>query len=180
MFLLPFIIVLDVSIGASVFASKKEGDFFLANRSIRWPMLLGTFVGTQVGGGFILGNTEAAFQHGVFGSMYGLGIAIGMLLLGSGFGARLRALHIGTLPELLERRYGSRGFQKIAGIVSILSPVSIVLHFCAAGYGSAVLCSKNTKGCYHQLPSLSSRSAHPHRHSHSMWNPWEINGSVAR
>ena len=34
MFLIPFIIVLAVSIGASLFASKKENDFFLAGRSI--------------------------------------------------------------------------------------------------------------------------------------------------
>ena len=47
-------------------------------------MLIGTFLGAQIGGGFILGNTEVAFHHGYYGSMYGLGIAIGLALLGMG------------------------------------------------------------------------------------------------
>lgn len=118
---LPFFVVLFFSVVASYFAARRKTDYFLANRSLKWPMLMGTFIGAQIGGGFILGNTEEAFQHGIFGSMYGLGIAAGMLILGLGFGAKLRNLRIGTLPELLRRRYGSSLFHKIATIVSILS-----------------------------------------------------------
>jgi SSS family solute:Na+ symporter len=121
MCLLPFFLVLVLSIGASYFAAKKKTDYFLANRSLQWPVLLGTFLGAQIGGGFILGNTEVSFHHGLFGSMYGVGIAIGMLLLGCGFGAKLRTLNVGTLPELLKTKYGSPSFQKIAAVVSILS-----------------------------------------------------------
>ena len=121
MCLLPFFLVLLISIGASYFAAKEKTDYFLANRSLKWPALLGTFLGAQIGGGFILGNTEVSFHHGLFGSMYGVGIAIGMLLLGSGFGAKLRTLNVGTLPELLKAKYGSSSFQKIASLVSILS-----------------------------------------------------------
>ena len=45
-------------------------------------MIIGTFVGLHVGGGFILGNTEASWSLGPMGAMYGLGLAFGMLLLG--------------------------------------------------------------------------------------------------
>lgn len=121
MCIVPFFIVLLLSLVASYCAAKRGTDYFLANRSLTWPMLLGTFIGAQIGGGFILGNTEEAFRHGIFGSMYGLGISLGMLILGLGFGAKLRSLEIGTLPELLKRRYESPHFQKIASIVSILS-----------------------------------------------------------
>jgi SSS family solute:Na+ symporter len=127
MFLIPFIIVLVISIGASLVASKRGGDFFLANRSIRWPLLLGTFVGTQVGGGFILGNTDASWKLGICGSMYGLGLALGMLGLGLGFGAKLRRLNIRTFPELLEKRYGSVWLKNAAAIVSILSLAGILM-----------------------------------------------------
>ena len=118
---LLFFLVLLVSIGASIAAARKKTEYFLANRSLGWPMLLGTFLGAQIGGGFILGNTEMAFHHGLYGAVYGIGIALGMLLLGSGFGARLRSLNITTLPELLLRRYESAAFQQIASAVSILS-----------------------------------------------------------
>jgi solute:Na+ symporter, SSS family len=121
MCILPFFLVLIISVAASYFAAKKKADYFLASRSLKWPVLIGTFLGAQIGGGFILGNTEASFHHGLFGSMYGVGIALGMLLLGSGFGARLRALQIGTLPELLKHKYGSSSFQTISAIVSVLS-----------------------------------------------------------
>jgi SSS family solute:Na+ symporter len=121
MLLLPFFLVLLISIGASYFAARKKSEYFLADRSLSWPMLLGTFLGAQIGGGFILGNTEASFQHGLFGSLYGLGIALGMLVLGLGFGAKLRLLGVGTIPELLVQKYGSIKLQKIASVVSILS-----------------------------------------------------------
>ena len=84
-------------------------------------MLLGTFLGAQIGGGFILGNTEASFQHGLLGSLYGLGISLGLLILGMGFGAKLRAFGVGTIPELLVQKYKSPQLQKIASVVSILS-----------------------------------------------------------
>ena len=117
--LLPLCIVLTISIIASFFASKKEGDFFLAGRSIRWPMLVGTFVGIHVGGGFIIGNTDASWSLGLSGSLYGLGLAFGMLLLGLGFGAKLRTLEVATLPELLEKRFCSPGLQKAAGLLAV-------------------------------------------------------------
>ena len=139
MFLIPFIIVLAVSIGASLFASKKENDFFLAGRSISWPLLLGTFVGTQVGGGFILGNTDASWSLGVSGAMYSIGLAIGMLCLGLGYAARLRTLGIGTLPELLEKKYGSPLLKRAAALLSVISLAGILM--CQAIGLKKFLCS---------------------------------------
>lgn len=124
---LPFLIVMAVSLGAGFLASRKGKDFFLAGRTLRWPMLFGTFVGTQVGGGFILGNSDASFQHGLFGSMYGLGLALGMLFLGLGYGARLRTLNISTMPELLQERYGSVAMRKVASLLSVVSLVGILM-----------------------------------------------------
>lgn len=117
--LIPLFSVLLISIGVSFFASKKEGDFFLANRSVRWPMLIGTFIGLHVGGGFILGNTEASWSLGPLGSMYGVGLALGMLLVGLGFGAKLRTLAIATLPELLEKRFRCPWLKRAAGVLAI-------------------------------------------------------------
>lgn len=139
MFLIPFIIVLAISIGASLFASTKEKDFFLAGRAIRWPLLLGTFVGTQVGGGFILGNTDASWSQGLSGSMYGIGLALGMLCLGLGYAARLRTLGISTLPELLEKKFGSSTLKKAAALLSVVSLAGILM--CQAIGLKKFLCS---------------------------------------
>ena len=139
MYLVPFIVVLAISIGASLFALKKESDFFLAGRSVSWPMLLGTFVGAQIGGGFILGNTDASWKLGVVGSLYGIGLALGMLGLGCGYAARLRTLGVGTLPELLEKRYQDGRLQKAAAILSVLSLAGILM--CQAIGLKKFLCS---------------------------------------
>lgn len=139
MFLIPFIIVLVISIGASLFASSKEKDFFLAGRAIRWPLLLGTFVGTQVGGGFILGNTDASWSQGLSGSMYGIGLALGMLCLGLGYAARLRTLGISTLPELLEKKFESPMLKKAAALLSVVSLAGILM--CQAIGLKKFLCS---------------------------------------
>jgi SSS family solute:Na+ symporter len=117
--LIPLCIVLAISISASLFASKKEGDFFLASRSVRWPMLVGTFVGIHIGGGFILGNTDASWSLGPLGAMYGLGLALGMLLLGLGFGAKLRTLDIATLPELLEKKFRCPWLRRAASLLAV-------------------------------------------------------------
>lgn len=82
-------------------------------------MLVGTFVGVHVGGGFILGNTDASWNLGILGAMYGLGLALGMVFLGLGFGAKLRTLGVATLPELLERRFGCPWLRKAASLLAI-------------------------------------------------------------
>lgn len=125
--LLSFIVVLGISLWAGLKASKQGKDFFLASRAVRWPMLVGTFVGTQVGGGFILGNCDASYSCGVWGSMYGIGIALGMLFLGIGYGARLRRLNITTIPELLEKKYDCETLRKVASSLSLLSLVGILM-----------------------------------------------------
>ena len=117
--LVPLGIVLVISIATSIFASKRESDFFLASRSIRWPMLIGTFIGLHVGGGFILGNADAAWKEGIVGSLYGLGLALGMLFLGLGCSARLRSLEVATLPELLAQRFGSPLLKRAAGLLAV-------------------------------------------------------------
>lgn len=117
--LIPLAIVLFVSIVTGLLASRRENDFFLAGRSIRWPMLIGTFIGLHVGGGFILGNADAAWREGVAGSMYGLGLALGMLILGVTCSARLRLLEVATLPELLAQRFSSPLLKRAAGVIAV-------------------------------------------------------------
>jgi len=124
---LPFVLVLFVSIAASVFASRREKDFFLASRAIRWPLLMGTFVGTHIGGGFLIGNTDAVAREGLSGAVYSLGLCIGMVFLGMGWGPRLRGLCVGTLPELLGKRYGSVALKKVAACLTICSLSGILI-----------------------------------------------------
>jgi len=121
MTLLPFFVVLLISIGTCYFTSRQKGDYFLADRSIGWLPLFGSFLGTQVGVGFVLGGTDAVWAQGIVGCFYGLGLAIGMLVLSLGYARRLRICNVSTLPDLLEQRYNSPGFRKLGTVLSIFS-----------------------------------------------------------
>ena len=119
MILFAFVLLFSLVLG--MVASRHQKDYLLADRSVRWPLLLGTLVGTQVGAGFILGTTEAVWKFGPIGSFYGLGLALGLLGLGLGYAKRLRSSNVHTLPELLMKKYKSPSFRKMASILSILS-----------------------------------------------------------
>jgi len=124
---LPFFVVLFFSLVASFVASRRRSDFFLANRSIRWPMLVGTFVGTHIGGGFLIGNTDAVAKMGLSGAVYSVGLALGMMFLGIGWGPRLRSLLIGTLPELLGKKFSSVPLKKVGALLAICSLSGILM-----------------------------------------------------
>jgi len=119
MVLFGFVLLFSLVLG--VIASRHQTDYLLADRSVRWPLLLGTLIGTQVGAGFLLGTTEAVWKLGPIGSFYGLGLGLGLLGLGLGYAKRLRESGVHTLPELLMEKFQSAPFQKMASLLSILS-----------------------------------------------------------
>src|SRR5438445_1657195 len=113
--LIPFFIVLALSFTVGcLFArsSKKQSDYFLADRKLNWALLTMTFAATQIGGGFILGTADAAFQDGLFALFFPLGYCLGFLALGLGFGARLQSLKLDTISDLFERYYSSPVLKK--------------------------------------------------------------------
>ena len=127
MTLLPFVIVLFVSLYVSIWASRQKAEYFLAGRSIGFLPLFGTLLGTQVGVGFVIGGTDAVWSQGILGSLYGLGLAIGMLVLACGYSSRLRKFHVKTLPDLLGKRYGCLKLRRFASLTSILSLSGILI-----------------------------------------------------
>jgi len=119
--LIPFIIILAISVYASKKAAKAVPDFFLANRSISTFLLTMTLIGTQIGGGFMLGTADAAFASGPNGIFYSLGLSVGLLILGLGYAAKLRTFLVKTIPELLKERYASCTLASMAAYLSIIS-----------------------------------------------------------
>lgn len=127
---LPFFVVLAISLVIGwrfSKVSKNSNNYFLADRSLGWPLLMMTFVASQVGGGFILGTAEGAFEHGIFGIFYSIGTALGFLVLGLGFGAKLQSLQLNTTSDLFEKFYGSPFLKKIAALLSILTLTGILI-----------------------------------------------------
>ncbi len=96
-------------------------DYFLANRQVSVLPLTFTLVATQLGSGLLLGTASRAYNIGLWGILYTLGISLGFLMLGFGFAARLQSLNIATTAEIFETRYHSYKLKLFASLVSIIS-----------------------------------------------------------
>jgi SSS family solute:Na+ symporter len=105
---------------ASRGVSTKD-DYLLGDRQFSVKSITMTLIATQLGAGMFFGTASEAFHKGILGIAYVLGMAIGLIILGLGVGAKLRALNISTTAELFETKYGSKALRKLAAIISILT-----------------------------------------------------------
>lgn len=101
--------------------SRNHDDYFLMGRKLGLFSLIMTLLATQIGGGALLGASEEAFYRGWNVLFYPLGMVIGFLVLGFGYGAKIRKLNLTTIPEIFEKIYGSSELRKIASLLSIVS-----------------------------------------------------------
>lgn len=100
---------------------KTDEDYFLMGRKLTfWPLCL-TLLATQLGGGVLLGAAQEAYEKGWMVLMYPMGASLGLVVLGTGFGARLRRLNISTVAEVFEVAYGSRSQRSLASLLSIVA-----------------------------------------------------------
>lgn len=113
-FLAGFILYLLLMLAIAYWASRRKAataaqqgeDFLLAGRALPFWLTLGTTVATMVGTGSSMGAVGYAYQHGWAGTLYGLGGAIGILLLAWLF-APLRELRFMTMSEELSYYVGA-------------------------------------------------------------------------
>ena len=113
-----------------LFASRKITtitDYFLAGRNLGLSSVMFTLIATQLGGGMLLGTAQQAYQFGLYGIMYTLGMSLGFLMLGSGFAAKLQSLNVATTAELFETRYNSVTLKKFASVLSIITMGGILV-----------------------------------------------------
>lgn len=104
----------------SVFVSRgnKSGeDFLLAGRGLPIFLTIGTTVATMVGTGSSMGAVGFGYANGWAGMLYGIGGAIGILLLGLWF-APVRKFEFMTMSEELSYYVGANRWVK--NIVAVL------------------------------------------------------------
>lgn len=100
-FILAFIayMLAMVMIGWLVSRKQKTGDdFLLAGKNVPLLLSLGTTVATMVGTGSSMGAVGFAYHNGWAGTLYGIGGALGILLLAWIF-APVRRLQFTTMSE---------------------------------------------------------------------------------
>ncbi|WP_051687157.1 sodium:solute symporter [Microbulbifer sp. HZ11] len=106
------------------FASRRstdEDDFLLAGRSLPIFLTIGTTVATMVGTGSSMGAVGFGYANGWAGALYGIGGAVGILLLGLLF-APARARGFSTMSEELASYVGNHPLvNKVVALLILLA-----------------------------------------------------------
>lgn len=119
-FLIGFIIyaLAMIWLGWYVSRNQKSGDdFLLGGRSLPMFLTLGSTVATMVGTGSSMGAVGFGYSNGWAGMLYGLGGAVGILLVAWLF-APVRRLRFMTMSE--ELSYYTGGSHLVKNIVGVL------------------------------------------------------------
>lgn len=106
---------------------KTTVDYFLAGRKLGFFAVTFTLIATQLGGNMVIAASQWAYNYGLYGILYAMGMALGFLLLSTGFAAKLHACNVSTTAELFETKFNSPLLRKIASLISILSLCGILV-----------------------------------------------------
>ncbi|MFV8781382.1 sodium:solute symporter family protein [Microbulbifer sp. SA54] len=113
-FLSIFALYIAFLIAVGWFVSRRQSsgdDFLLAGRSLPLLLTVGTTVATMVGTGSSMGAVGFGYENGWAGALYGIGGAVGILLLGVLF-APARAQRFSTMSEELAHYVGDHPLVK--------------------------------------------------------------------
>lgn len=122
-----------------VYLNKKyitDSDSFVrAGRSLPFPVLVGTLLATWMGSGMITGTANFIYERGpIAGIIHLIGEPVGLLIIALFLAKRIREKVNYTLPELIEKKYGTLA-KVIVAVCIILAYVGMVSYqFKAGGY----------------------------------------------
>ena len=126
LFLTVFAVYIAIMISMSIMISKKQTsgeDFLLGNRSVPFFLILGTTVATLVGTGSSMGAVGAGYETGWKGAFFGLGGAIGMILMAYIF-AGVRKYNFMTMSEEISFYYGAnRTIKNLIGLITYVASI---------------------------------------------------------
>lgn len=114
---------------------KTSDDFVTGGRSLPLPILIGTLLATWMGSGMVTGTANFIYTYGpIAGLVHLIGEPLGLLLVALFLAKRAREKTSYTIPQLIERKFGSVA-RVILALCIILSYVGIVSYqFEAGGY----------------------------------------------
>ena len=126
---IPLLFLLAYTVGLTAFGVwigrrvKVPADFFVAGRSLTWPLVGATVLAANIGAGTTIGAAGLAYRDGISALWWNGAVGIGTLVLALWVGPKLWALasargHL-TVGDFLEDRYGAT----VRGLVAVLISV---------------------------------------------------------
>lgn len=118
-------LVFAVGVWATRFVSSSE-DYLLAGRRLGWVLATAALAATHFGGGFVVGTGAWAYQYGLSGVAYALGVGLSLLVLAVVAAGRMRRLGLVTVPDYLEHRYQSKAVRMLGAALSLFAIIGIL------------------------------------------------------
>lgn len=119
------LIIFFIGLWAARFV-KTTDDFLLAGRRLGWILATAALAATHFGGGFVIGTGAWAYQYGLSGIAYALGVGLSLLLLAVVAAGRMRRLGLMTVPDYLAHRYQSNAVRILGAGLSLLAIIGIL------------------------------------------------------
>ena len=132
---LLFIVGLGVFTGARRKSKSSEG-FFLAGRSLRWPLIGTALFAANISTIHMVGLAGQGFSDGLVWGNFEWMAPFLLIVLGLVFAPFYFKSHISTLPEFLEKRY-NRSTRSMLAVISLFT--ALFLHIGVSLYAGALV-----------------------------------------
>lgn len=108
------VILFGIAYWASFGRKKREGNLFLANKSLGWFAIGLTMWGTNVGPSMLIANASSGFEGGIVAGNFSWYAFPFICLLAFVFAPRYLKANVMTLPEYMGKRFGDTTRRYIA------------------------------------------------------------------
>ena len=108
-------------------------DFLTAARSGGLMMVCGSFIGSQIGNGVVVGGAEYGANIGIGGIWYGVGGGLSFFLFVLVLSRKIYRMKVLTVSDALNKRYGGRSTGILFALINAFACISIMAGQIVAG-----------------------------------------------
>ena len=120
------LVYLLVLIGVGYWSSRRindSKDYIIAGGRIRFPVLLGTLIGTSIGAASTMGKAGKAYEIGIGLFFASMAYSVGLILFGF-MSPVLRRIRVWNIPDALFLRYGN-GVRMTFAVILVFSVTAL-------------------------------------------------------
>ncbi|HYW79951.1 MAG TPA: hypothetical protein VE890_10270, partial [Thermoguttaceae bacterium] len=143
------IVVLGCWAGMRKRKDAKGSDYFLAGKSLRWPMIGLALFATNISTIHLVSLAEAGYTSGLLYGNFEWMAGFTLVLLALFFAPFYIRSGVSTLPDFVEKRY-SRGSRDVLAVLSIFSAIAVHIGFSL--YTGAVVLEGSLLGAFFDNP----------------------------
>src|SRR3954466_11578023 len=108
--------------------ADQATDYFLAGRTLKWPVIGLALFATNISTVHLVGLAEAGYKSGLLMGNFELLAVVTLVMLAIFFAPFYIRSRVATLPDFLEKRY-SRPSRDIVAVLSVFSAIFIHIGF---------------------------------------------------